>query len=103
SVVHGGLGGQQVVDLQFRGDGSSDEAIGRGDDQNVVSACPVQGNQLPSLGQDHRLYRFAHELFVPASQGFRIVLLKRLQGESEEGPRIQVAGQILLVEPFVLL
>ena len=65
AVSHFAFGGQQRIDAQARGNRRGNEAVGGGDDQQLVARRAVLGQQRLALGQDDRLDAVAHKLAVP--------------------------------------
>ncbi|MCY1445687.1 hypothetical protein D9M71_622150 [compost metagenome] len=85
------------------GDRCGDEAVGGGDDQQLVARFAVLLQQSQRLGQDDRLDAVAHEVAVPFVELGRRRCRKDFHGKGQVGLQVQGAVEVVLVETIVAL
>ena len=103
AVVHLALGRQQHLYPKAPGNRCGDEAVGSGNDHQLVAGFTVLLQQGQGLGQDDRLDAVAHEVAVPFVQLGCRRCRQDLHGEGQVGLQVQGAVEVVLVEAIVAL
>ena len=101
AVGHFTLSGEQGVDTQARGNWRSDEAVGGGDDQQLVAGFAVLGEQGFAFGENDRLNAIMHKFAVPLLKLRHFRAAEDFQAEIQVVGDVQAAGQVILVELII--
>ncbi len=103
AITHLAFGRQQHANPQAPGNRCGDEAVGGGDDHQLVARFAVLLQQGQRLGQDDRLDAVAHEVAMPFVELGHGRCRKDFHGKGQVGLQVQRAVQVVLVEGIVAL
>ncbi|OII56555.1 hypothetical protein BIW19_17200 [Pseudomonas putida] len=103
AITRFAFGRQQHANPQASGNRCGDEAVGGGDDHQLVAGLAVLLQQAKRLWQDDRLDAVAHEIMVPFVELGYWCCRKDFHGKGQVGLQVQGAVQVFLIEAIVAL
>ena len=101
AITRFAFGRQQHANPQAPGNRCGDEAVGGGDDHQLVAGLAMLAQQRLALGQNDRLDDPGHELGLPARQLGSLGARQDGLGEALVGHHVELAGAVVGVEGIV--